>query len=80
MFFNNQPVADEVGIRVSSGYNYGSFVGQATSWTGAGLLINKPIGDFFIKNVNNWAGINPNFAGSGVTLLFASLSSRRHPL
>ena len=68
MFFNNQPAADQIGIRVSSSFNYGSYSGQASSWTGSGLLINKPIGDFFIKNVGNWAGLNPNFAGSGVTL------------
>ena len=68
MFFNNQNVADMIGIRVSSGFNYGSYSGQPSSWTGAGLLINKPIGDFFIKNVGVWPTLNPNFAGSGVTL------------
>ena len=30
-------------------------------------LLNKLIGDFQIKNVNNWVGLNFNFA-SGVTL------------
>ena len=68
MFFNNQNVADMIGIRVSSGFNYGSYSGQPSSWTGSGLLINKPIGDFFIKNVGVWPTLNPNFAGSGVTL------------
>ena len=71
MFMNNVNVADNIGIRVSSGHNYGSYVGQATSWTGSGLLINKPVSDFVTGNVNNWAGINPNFA-SGVTLRFHS--------
>ncbi len=68
MFFNNQPAADMIGIRVSSSFNYGSYSGQASSWTGAGLLINKPIGDFLIKNVGAWATLEPNFAGSGVTM------------
>ena len=68
MFMNNVNVADNIGIRVSSGFNYGSYSGQASSWTGSGLLINKPIGDFHIKNVGNWLTLNPNFAGSGVTM------------
>ncbi len=67
MFMNNVNVADNIGIRVSSTFNYGSLTGQASSWTGSGLLP-KPIGDFFIKNVGNWATLNPNFAGSGVTM------------
>ena len=66
MFMNDVNLADNIGIRVSSSLNYGTS-GQASSWTGSGLLP-KPIGDFFIKNVNNWTGLNPNFAGSGVTL------------
>ena len=69
---NDVTAADNIGIRVSSGFNYGSYVGQPSSWTGAGLLINKPIGDFFIKNVGVWPTLNPNFAGSGVTLRFHS--------
>ena len=71
MFMNNQNVADNIGIRVNSNHNYGSYTGQASSWTGSGLLINKPISDFVTGNVNNWAGLNPNFA-SGVTLRFHS--------
>ena len=71
MFMNNINVADQIGIRVSSGFNYGSYVGQASSWTGSGLLINKPVSDFVTGNVGNWATINPNFA-SGVTLRFHS--------
>ena len=66
MFMNDVNLADNIGIRVSSSLSYGTS-SQASSWTGSGLLP-KPIGDFFIKNVNNWAGLNPNFAGSGVTL------------
>ncbi len=61
MFMNDVTSADNIGIRVSSTFNYGSYVGQASSWTGSGLLP-KPIGDFFIKNVNNWESLNPNFA------------------
>ena len=72
MFMNNQNIADNIGIRVNSNHNYGSYTGQASSWTGSGLLINKPISDFVTGNVNNWAGLNPNFAGSGVTLRFHS--------
>ena len=68
MFMNDQPAADEISIRVSSSFNYGSYSGQPSSWTGSGLLINKPIGDFFIKNVGNFAGLPPNFASGGVTL------------
>ena len=68
MFMNNVNVADHIGIRGSSGFNYGSYTGQASSWTGSGLLINKPVSDFVTGNVNTWAGLNPNFAGSGVTL------------
>ena len=64
---HNVTITDSIGIRVSSTFDYGSYFGQASSWTGSGLL-NKPIGDFQIKNVNNWAGLNPNFASSGVTL------------
>ncbi len=67
MFMNDVTAADNIGIRVSSGFNYGSYVGQASSWTGSGLLP-KPIGDFHIKNVGNWLTLNPNFAGSGVTM------------
>ncbi len=67
MFMNNVNVADNIGIRVSSTFNYGSLTGQASSWTGSGVL-NKPIGDFFIKNVGIYAGLRANFAGSGVTL------------
>ena len=68
MFMNNVTLADNISIRASSSsFNYGSYNGQASSWTGSGLM-NKPIGDFQIKNVENWAGLNPNFAGSGVTL------------
>ena len=62
MFMNDVTAADNIGIRVSSSFNYGSYVGQASSWTGSGLLINKPIGDFFIKDVGNWMSLNPNFA------------------
>ncbi len=68
MFMNDQNVADNIGIRVSSGFNYGSYSGQASSWTGSGLLINKPVSDFVTGNVNNWANLNPNFARDGVTL------------
>ncbi len=68
MFMNDVNTADEIGIRVNSNFNYGLLNGQASSWTGSGLLINKPIGDFFIKNVGIFVGLNPNFAGSGVTL------------
>ena len=74
MFMNNVNIADNIGIRVSSGHNYGSFVGQASSWTGSGLLINKPVSDFVSGNVNNWANLNPNFTayGATVTLRFHS--------
>ncbi len=71
MFMNDQNVADNIGIRVSSGFNYGSYSGQASSWTGSGLLINKPVSDFVSGNVNHFAGTDPNFA-SGVTLRFHS--------
>ena len=72
MFMNNVNVADNIGIRVSSGFNYGSYSGQPSSWTGAGLLINKPVSDFVSGNVNNWAGLHPDFASGGVTLRFHS--------
>ena len=68
---HDQNSGDQIGIRVNSSFNYGSYSGQASSWTGSGLLP-KPIGDFVSGNVNNWAGLNPNFAGSGVTLRFHS--------
>ncbi len=68
MFMNDANVVDEVGFRVNSNFNYGLLSGQPSSWTGSGLLINKPIGDFFIKNAGNFDGLNPNFASSGVTL------------
>ncbi len=67
MFMHDQTSGDQIGIRVNSGFNYGSYSGQASSWTGSGLLP-KPIGDFVSGNVNNWAGLNPNFASGGVTL------------
>ena len=68
---NDVNSGDQVGIRVNSGFNYGSYSGQASSWTGSGLLP-KPVGDFVSGNVNNWAGLTPNFAGSGVTMRFHS--------
>ncbi len=68
MFMNDQNVADNIGIRVSSSFNYGLLSGQPSSWTGSGLLINKPIGDFFIKNVGIFAGLRANFASGGVTM------------
>ncbi len=52
MFMNDVTSADNIGIRVSSSFNYGSYPGQSSSWTGSGLL-EKPIGDFEIKNVGN---------------------------
>ena len=52
MFMNDVTAADNIGIRVSSTFNYGSYPGQSSSWTGSGLL-EKPIGDFEIKNVGN---------------------------
>ena len=64
---NNVNVADNIDILVSSTFNYGSYPGQASSWTGSGLL-EKQIGDFHIKNVANWAGLNPNFSSGGVTM------------
>ena len=67
MFMNDVTAADNIGIRVSSGFNYGAHSGQPSSWVGSGLL-EKPIGDFFIKNVGAWAGLEPDFANSGVTL------------
>ncbi len=67
MFMNDVTAADNIGIRVSSTFNYGSYSGQASSWVGSGLL-EKPIGDFFIKNVGAWATLEPNFARDGVTL------------
>ena len=72
MFMNDVNTADEIGIRVNSNFNYGSYTGQASSWTGSGLLINKPIGDFFIKNVGIFAGLRSNFGGTSVTLRFHS--------
>ena len=71
---NNQNIADQIGIRVNSNFNYGSYSGQASSWTGSGLLINKPVGDFVTGNVNNWFALTPNFSGYGtsVTLRFHS--------
>ena len=66
MFMNDVSVADNIGIRVSSSHNYGLFVGQPSSWVGSGVL-NKPIGDFFIKNVGTYVGTESNFAG-GVTM------------
>ncbi len=72
MFMNDVTAADNIGIRVSSSFNYGSYSGQASSWTGSGLLINKPVSDFVTGNVNNWTGLYPDFASGGVTLRFHS--------
>ena len=73
---NNINVADQIGIRVSSGFNYGSYSGQASSWTGSGLLINKPVSDFVSGNVREWNDqglrLRPNFSSGGVTLRFHS--------
>ena len=50
---------DDVGIRSSGGFNYGT---GASSWVGAGI-INKPIGDFFAGTFNNRAD-SPFFAAN----------------
>ena len=71
MFMNDVNTADNIGIRVSSSHNYGLLNGQASSWTGSGLLINKPVSDFVTGNVGTYVGTESNFGGA-VTLRFHS--------